>query len=182
MDAPDLTILETVLLDLSKSSLASFADEHRDEVFYAFGFDCNADYGDVLLCLNTESDFAKTSQEYIAKWSYGPKELAELRRNFGDWKYQGFNCEQSVWIEAWKPHADAIERYLFSDELAEEDREIFIEDFLLMVCRVLVHLERSGALAKLPKDAGFFTQVMDHDEDLESAEGRLEIVRAEMAG
>jgi len=181
MRPPGLTLLESALLDLSTSSIASFADEHRGETFYAFGFDCNAEYGDVLLCLNTESDFAKTSLKYIAEWAYGPEDLAELRKNFGDWQYHGFNCEQPSWDKTWQPHKDAMEGYIFSEEPSDEDRDDFIEAFLRMVCRVLVQVERSGALDRVQQDAGFFTQVIDHDENEDEAEARLVDVRTQMA-
>ena len=180
MPLPNLAILETVLLDLAESSIRAFAAEHNRESFYAFGIDCNAEYGDVLLCLNTEADFLRASQEYIAKYDYGPDDLAGLRRNFGDWQYQGFNVEQSNWDAVWGPHQKAVDDYVFSDDTTDEEHEIFIEGFLRMVCRVLVQIERSGVLDSIQRDGGFFTHVMDHDEGEDEAIARLEDVRSLM--
>lgn len=175
MTRPDIHLLELVLKDLSERSIAQFAAEHPDKAFYGFGFDCNASYGDVLLCVNTEADFAKCWAEYVAKWSYGPGDFARIRRDFGAWEYQGFNLYQDAWRELWAPHQESVRRYL---EDADDDFFVFVEEFLRMVCRVLIRLEQSGALACLHRDDGFFTLVMDHDEDEEEGSQRLSTERA----
>lgn len=181
MPPPNLAILESVLLNLTEASIRTFAAEHREESFYAFGFDCHACYGDILLCLNTEADFLKVSQEYITKYNYGPEDLAGLKRNFGDWQYQGFNLEQSNWDAIWGPHRMAVDEYISSDDTADEDIDIFIEKFLRMVCRVLLQIERSGVLDSIiQRDEGFFSQVVDHDEGEDEAIARLEVVRSLM--
>lgn len=115
MNLPDLSLIETVLLRISEESILDFAREHPCETFYAFGFDCNAEYGDVLLCANTEADFAETAKEYIEEWNYGPDDLDSLRHNFGDWKYQGFNQSQAAWDEAWEPYRATIEQSTMSN-------------------------------------------------------------------
>ncbi len=135
------------------------------------------------MCLNTEADFLKVSQEYITNYNYGPEDLAGLKRNFGDWQYQGFNLEQSSWDAIWGPHRMAVDEYISSDDTTDEDIDIFIEEFLRMVCRVLIQIERSGVLDSIiQRDEGFFSQVVDHDESEDEAIARLEVVRSLMEG
>ena len=62
---PDLKEIETKLIELSTIALNIFAKENQDKIFYGFGFDVDATYGQVLLCFNTEDDFKKTAQYYI---------------------------------------------------------------------------------------------------------------------
>lgn len=188
MQRPDLSKIEDVLVALATKSIDAFAISHANESFYAFGIDCNAEYGNVLLCLNTEEDFALTSAQYVAEWNYGPDDLADLKRNFGDWKYQGFNLKQPEWTAEWTPYEEQIEQYVFAEanddegeDEADERSEEFVEDLMRCCCRVLVRLERDGVLGRLNRDQGFFTHVMDHDEDEDGATERLTNARDQFA-
>lgn len=178
MQAPDMQSLEDALVSLAVESVATFAAKHETERFYAFGFDCNAEYGDVLLCANTEADFANTAARYVEEWKYDAEQLADLKKNFGDWEYQGFNLDQSNWRSRWEHHQEQIEQYLFSDQLTDDQRMAFCEELMRCFCRALVRVEHSDALQMLAKEPGFYTQVVDHDEGIDEAAARLQSVRA----
>ncbi|MEG7759807.1 DUF4303 domain-containing protein, partial [Listeria monocytogenes] len=63
--------------------------------YYAFAFDCNAEYAEINLCVNTEKAFAETLARYQnGKYSENyqtEEEIQELKYNTGDWKYQCFD-------------------------------------------------------------------------------------------
>jgi len=112
----DWPTLEDRLFDLAAQDIKRFASKHRDETFYGFAFDCNSEYGNVLLCLNTPDSLRQTAIEYATnppnqeaydaiernmeailgrKTSSQDKPTTpedkekELRWSLGDWKYEG---------------------------------------------------------------------------------------------
>lgn len=168
----DLKKIEDLLYSLSAKSIRQFASEHPNESFYGFGFDCNSEYGDVLLCANTEADFQKTAQEYIKKWDYTEENLADLKKNYGDWKYQGFNVSHTHWDEKWRPVSSAIEDFVFSEE-TDEQGAAFLDELMRCFTRALLRLEADGIISELKQDEGFVISIFDHDEREEAAEKRL---------
>ena len=179
MKAPDLRPIEDQLFALSMASIRQFSDEHPDESFYGFGIDCMADSGMFLLCFNSEAAFAETAKEYIERFQYSAADLAALKTNFGDWKYQDFNQDQPHWEPGWGAYRDAIEAYIFAHEIAVEEADAYVEQLMRCACRVLVRLERSGIFERTNMDREFTTAVMDHDENLQEATDRLNSVRTE---
>ncbi len=174
--------VEALLFELARKSIEEFFSSHAHESFYAFGFDCNAEYGDVLLCANTDAEFEKTKKHYVEQWNYQSEEqFCSLRRSFGDWTYQGFNMNQAGWNESW----EAVEREIQSahgigQDWAVEDQEL-TEAFLQCVCRVLIRLEQDPVFERISKTEDFIVQVCDHDEDIFTADARLAGVRATLA-
>ncbi|ATQ78558.1 hypothetical protein CR152_31610 [Massilia violaceinigra] len=179
MQAPDLLPIEEQLFALSMESIRLFAEAHQDESFYGFGIDCNAEMGIFLLCFNSEAAFAGTAREYVDRFNYDAARLAQLKTNFGDWKYQGFNQDQPHWDAGWGAFQEAIEAYLTDDAMEVEPANLYIERLMRCACRVLVRIERSGILERTRMDPGFTTLVMDHDQDHQEATVRLNTVRAE---
>lgn len=51
--AIDWEALEAEMFRLARQDIALFAERFPDETYYGFWLDCNADYGEVLLCLNS---------------------------------------------------------------------------------------------------------------------------------
>jgi hypothetical protein len=179
MHAPDLHAIEDQLFALSVESIRQFAAAHPDEHFYGFGIDCMADMGMFLLCFNSEAAFAETAKQYIERFDYSAAQLAQLKTNFGDWKYQDFNQDQPHWSAGWDDWRDAIEAYLSDGEVEIDQADAYVEQLMRCACRVLVRIERSSILQCTKMDHGFTTAVMDHDEDLQEATLRLKSVRAE---
>ena len=193
----NLERIEKTLYELAARELAVFGSGHRNTVFYGFAFDCNADYGEVLLCLNDELSLRAHAEESKSKPAspflprfdkmmrekYGivPKApyeawsieeiMEDFRWNPGDWKFQGFyNCSDD---SEWDDIADAVQ-----DEIQdEEDREPFLEG----VCRVLIQLEADHIFDCLNCSPNFRGLVIDHDESIEKAWDRLSRVRKSVA-
>ena len=153
--------IERRLLGASTKALEQFAKDHPAESFYGFVFDVNEDYGEVFMCLNTESDDIED----------------RFRWNAGDFKYHGFNTEPPCaedWEKAWSATQDAIhDAYLDDEDGEQEVPELFLE----CVCRVLIAMEKGGAFDRLTRDAGFKTLVVGHDEPIEDSWRRLLEVR-----
>jgi hypothetical protein len=204
----DWQALERLLVELSKADIQRFAAEHRDETFYGFAFDCNSDYGQVLLCLNSPDDLHRAAVQYSKGDTPGKEAWAEIRRklnatlglpldegpplktpeeeevslrwSLGDWKYQGFN---SVDFEkGWESFEEAVSEAC-SDE--EQDEETFMtptqDRFMRAACRAVIRLEMTGAFDALKRTADFKTYVADHDESQEDSWSRLQAVRQELA-
>ncbi len=58
------TEIKNKLLEFTTKRVVKFLKENPKLKFYAFAFDCNAEYGEVNLCLNTESEFKQTLKNY----------------------------------------------------------------------------------------------------------------------
>jgi len=183
--------LRTTLGRITSTAIAAFAQQHQSERFYGFAFDCNAEYGQVLLCLNTEEDLLDTAKNLKAdppkpflekfdkmmeeKYGVKPKPLyhdktvpeivEDLRWETGDWKYQGFyDCNDDP---EWAALAAGI------SEAHESDSETFLET----VCRVLPEIQ--VALACLNRTKDFRALMIDHDESVETAWSRLERLQSQ---
>jgi hypothetical protein len=167
--------IERRLLRASKEALQSFASEYSHVSFYGFIFDCNADYGEVLLCLNSEQDLAERAKHSYPNYSQEEIERS-LRWNAGDWAYHGFNVEARFarkWEKQWAATQERIQSAYFEDE-DDEVSELFLQS----VCRVLIAMERSGAFNCVSRTPGFKALVRDHDEALDDAWERLDQIRA----
>ena len=53
---------------LTIAEINHFASQYVGEPFNAFAFDCNSDYADVLLSLNTHSHLKKFAHDFAEKW------------------------------------------------------------------------------------------------------------------
>lgn len=197
--------LEDRLYTLCVEELRRFARSHRDETFYAFALDCNSEYGQILLCLNTpdalrqaailystsppnQEAFEAISRVMAEQFGepYIPAPLKSVEENerdlcwsVGDWKYQGFN--RSAFERAWGPFSTIVLESCFDEE---EDETTFMtptqDRFTRMACRVVVRMEIDGAFECLCKTEDFKTWVADHDELDETSWSRLESVRCEI--
>ena len=177
MKAADWKRLEETLRRASAEAIGTFASAHGGESFYGFALDCNPDYGEVLLCLNTEAGLARTAAGHYADWS--PREVeGRLRWSLGDWRYHAFNTEPpcaEAWERAWSATVERIQEAFAEAEDAEADD--MEERFLVSACRVLLALEKDGAFDALGRDPGFKTLVAGHDEVIEDSWARLLRVR-----
>jgi hypothetical protein len=171
--ASDWKRIEETLRRASGEAIGEFAAAHPAESFYGFALDCNPDYGEVLLSLNTEADLAATAARRYAGWS--PREIeGRLRWGVGDWRYHAFNTEPpcaEAWDRAWSGTVDRIlDAFAEAEDEEADDME---ERFLVSACRVLLALEKDGAFDVLGRDPGFKTLVAGHDEPIEDSWARL---------
>lgn len=58
----DWGALESQLFDLVVREVRTFSAKHPNERFCNFFIDCNADYGEIFLCLNTPGHLAKMDE------------------------------------------------------------------------------------------------------------------------
>lgn len=170
------TKIKQNLLDFTISGVEKFLKENPTLEFYAFAFDCNAEYCEVNLCFNTETDFQKTLTHYQSG-KYGDnyqtdEEIIELKFNTGDWDYQCFDThyvlEESELDEIYQncPEDDDDKTWL---EFVENLNELF--------CEVLLQFTQTETYQKIPKTKDFTPFCIDHDEDFETATDRLNKVR-----
>lgn len=157
--------LEDLLVCLSTGTVKRFAADHPDEVFYGLGFDCHADYGQVLVCLNTREAQREAEDEDDA-WA------------FGNWRYHGINLEDSSW-EAWEEAALLVSNaanVLLNNRKGQALPALY-ETFLEMATRALLRVARSDAVGRLRKESGLQVLAMDHDEGPEAGFTRMERLR-----
>jgi hypothetical protein len=174
LHAIDWKAFEAALLQLFRDDLAKFIQEHSDETFYAIGLDCNALYGDILLCANTPEALRERAVEYAADTSARAlaRQEATLRWGFGDWKYQGFNI----------PSREDYERYRRLLPDLEEIAHPFDQECLLKAAaRALVRLERSPEAELLKRTPDFDINCVDHDEEPSAGKRRISGARKAVA-
>lgn len=172
----NLEEIRSVIVQLSKKYIRKFAEEHKEETFYAFGFDLNVEYGDVLLCFNANDAFEETSIEYQEKYDYSKDQLQELRKSTGDWEYQGFNDDFDGWEDDWESWKDKIDQYVIDLDDADKEQEFYTQ-FSEMCCLAILDLEKQGIFNSIKKTDDFFLLVLDHEEDVGLAEIRLNEAR-----
>lgn len=153
------------LLPLLEKAVETFLDQHPDLRYYCFALDCNADYAEINLCLNTEEAFARTLQRYQSgpyAESYRDEEaVRSLRYNPGDWEYQCFATFYAL------EEKELEARYGEDDEALLAEMTAFNRDLLR-------RLMKTDAFRRIPKTEGFRALCIDHDEDVDDALDRAE--------
>ena len=168
----DWTTFEIALAALLEEEVRGFATQHPDEQFYAIALDCNAQYGDILICANTPEALDAIAQRFAASEAGGMDDARELMRwGVADWKYAGFNLHAPQWQKRYKAILP------IGDELHQPED---IEAFLETVCRSLIRVERAGVFESLSRTPDFRIACMDHDEDMVQGDERLERLRSAM--
>lgn len=170
---------EDLIVDITLKSIHDFLIDTPDKRFYVFGFDCNAEYGQIQLAMNTIEAFNESSIKYIKEWNYSQEDLTDLKANSGDWKYQGFNHKYTYW-QACLEFEEKIDKFIFSHSTSSSEAEKLVEKLMDMFTRALLRVEKSEVFKKIPKEKDFYIQIIDHDENPEDGVKRLERVRTEM--
>ncbi len=172
----DKMMVKSKLLDFTIKSVERFLQENSSLEFYAFAYDCNAEYAEVNLSFNIESAFQETLHAYQnGKYAvnYQSEEgIKRLKYHSWDWKYV---CFDTIYVLT-----DDELRSTFNN-LPEDDYdslfEDFIEDLNQLFCETLLDFTQSTVFNKIPKTKDFMVLCTDHDEDLMTAMNRLEKVR-----
>lgn len=146
-------VLAVLIRDMEK-----FLRAHSNLQFYALAFDCNAEYANFLVCMNTTEEFEKALQRYQKKYeTYDQEEnILELRYNPGDWEY-----------------TDISQVDLFQEEeLAakyQEDIDKQCEEIIDFCEDILRTFKKADIFKKIPKTSDFIAFYIDHDEDVKEA-------------
>ena len=139
------------LIDFAQTEIEKFAEEHKDETFYAFSIDAD------MLCLNSEEKFQKTLvyyQEKYPEFYNSAEEIEELKYNTGDWDYQGF--------------ANLTNEYGFDRKAYDEhyylgDEEQKTSEYGLAMDKLINALIEHNAFGKLKKTDDFIANRVEHD-------------------
>jgi hypothetical protein len=175
----DYEKVKQAILNFATQGIEQFLQKHPGCEFYAFAFDCNAEYAEINLCLNTEVNFEKTLEKYKAEYpeSYrSAEDVRALKYNTGDWEYQCFDT-----------------MYVFNDEelnaifqaMPEDDYQTwqnFVEHLLVIFTEALKIFTQSVAYQKITKTSDFIAFCVDHDEDFDTALNRMSKLGNETKG
>ena len=166
------------ILNFTIKSVEIFLKENSNQEFYAFAFDCNAEYAELGLCFNTETYFQETLKDYqkgkfaeyykteVSKHYKTEEGIKSLRYNTGDWEYQCFDT-LSVFSN------DELDKIF--NELPDDDESWnnFVFDLLDLFTESLVEFTKTETYAKIPKTKDFMSFCIDHDEDFDDAIKRM---------
>ncbi|MFC2337191.1 MAG: DUF4303 domain-containing protein [Negativicutes bacterium] len=145
---------EEVIAQIS-ADMDTFLNEHPHLEFYALAFDCNSEYAEFLVGMNTQEDFLKMLQEYQEnneKYCTDAASIKKLRYNPGDWTYADISGVELFTEEA------LIEKY-------QDDIERQCADMLRLCEEILSTFRKTEIFKRIPKTQDFVSFCIDHDED-----------------
>jgi len=180
-DPIDWHCVEDELVTLAEEQIQAFAASHASESFYGFGFDCDSNEGQVLLCLNSRAAQIEAAQQTLSRHPdlYQGESEQEVARSiewgFGDWKYQGFNLRSKTWSKRWRRVEILVGNalnMLGMNRKAKAMQELR-ESFMEMACRALHRVGSSRSITMLRRDSDFRTLCADHDEGPEDGFTRM---------
>lgn len=148
------------LLQQMQADLCSFLNEHQGLAFYCFAFDCNAEYAEILLCLNTDKDFQKSLNSYQSgsskKYYQTDEDILCLRYNTGDWEYQDISSYTIL---------EEIEL----SKLYGDNYDLIKSEIMTFNYQLLEQFCKTEAFEQIPKTQDFRVLCIDHDEDPDEA-------------
>ena len=137
------------------AAMEEFLHVHPRERFYALAFDCNTEYAEFLVGMNTEEAFQKTLREYQeggASDRTDASAAANLRYNPGDWMYTDI-AEAELFKEE-----ELIARY-------QDNMEKQCADMRRLCEEILADFRQTDTFQNIPKTEDFVSYCIDHDED-----------------
>lgn len=158
------------LLEFTIEGVEHFLKEHPELEFYAFAYDCNAEYAEVSLCLNTIEDFEETLQRYQqgdTEYYQTIEQINALKFNTGDWKYQ---CFDTIYILDDQQLND-IYNQLPNDN--GQSWHAFIESLMQLFSECILEFSQTATYKAIPKTPDFLVYTMDHDENFTDVISRM---------
>ena len=160
------------ILDFTTRSVEDFLKENPDLEFYAFAFDCNAEYAELGLSFNTEISFQDTLKGYqtgdFSRYYKSEEDTRELKYNTGDWDYSYFDSLDVFSND----ELNKIYNVLPEDD--DKSWNKFISNLLDLFTDCLIEFTKTEIFAKIPKTEDFMCFCIDHDEDFDDAMERIE--------
>lgn len=155
------------LLKFTTVEVEKFLRQNPGKVFYGFAFDCNTEYAEVNLSFNTEEDFETTLQEYQQEDPndfQDEEDILQLKYNPGDWT---FLCIATTYVFT---ESELDEKYNDGEHAWEK----FLKDLMDVFTSTLIEFSKTKSFEKIPKTKDFKFFCIDHDENFEDAEKRLQ--------
>lgn len=178
MAEPEFNCQEQMVIAAVEKHIVAFAKENPDRLFSQFAFDCNPDYGSLLLCLDTYENsiaFARENEEDRTRrrnldLSYDDAEYAlntlehaggfpvvPYNTSCGDFEYQGFaDIELEGWIQ-----------YRFGDSypgnLAKSGEDTLQAKAGIFLSRVADRLVDRDVFSCLNRTTPFLVSIAFHD-------------------
>ena len=163
--------IKSQIIDFTIKAVEEFLKENSDCEFYAFAFDCNAEYAELGLCFNTETSFTETLKNYqtgkSSKHYKTEEDIKDLKYNTGDWDYQYFDSLNIFSNE----ELDDLFNELPDDN--NKSRNEFIYNLLELFTECLLEFTKTETYAKIPKTKDFISFCIDHDEEFDDAMERM---------
>lgn len=163
------------LLKFTQRAIAQFLQEHPEETFYAFAYDCIPEYGYVYLALNTEAAFEETLEKYRAEegeiFSNNEKAVFDLKYSINEWKYDNIRKISTVGL---------LETFFVLKGYSKQYKspEIFFDELMNLYSSTLIAFSKTDTFEKIPKTHNFNFFCTRHDENIKNAEQRMERVKA----
>lgn len=150
------------LLEFTIQGVEHFLKENPELEFYAFAYDCHAEYAEVGLCFNTQDDFKETLQRYqngYPEHYQNSSQINELKFSMGDWLFQGTDI---IYVFD-QQHMNDIYQQLPQDE--GQSWYEFIESLMQLFSECILEFTQTAAYNAIPKTPDFLVYAMDHDEN-----------------
>ncbi len=129
---------EELLYEGLHEAIKRVTQTYPDIEFYGMCIDCNAEYGEVLLHLNTEDGIEGDEKWDVGAWEKYFDVFDNLQEN------------DNFFDNSWEEKREYIIENMSSEQELDEG-EIPVEDFMVMISEVAIKLETSDAIARLKK-------------------------------
>lgn len=163
------------IVTFAENGVEKFIKEHPSLTFYSFAFACNAEYGEINLCFNTEAAFSEILSYYQDRYpeNYTSSEnIQDLKYNTGDWKYQ---CFDTMFVLE-EEELSAIFSEIYPDEVNDNYLawDQFINELLDLFTESLIRFSKTKVFKNIKKTDNFNFFCIDHDEEVLEAFKRME--------
>lgn len=179
----DWRAAEELLFSYCLAQFPEIAAKHPDEEFYGVFFDCDVVYTCAQVHMNTnallrthaERCMSEDRQRDLPLYAGMTLEevMEESRWDGGSWGYFPMLAGPEF-----KDVAAAYQELLKTCEGSEGDLLPLREEFMLMACRAVVRIEKSGVFDLFQKSSDFRVICVYIQENLEEGEERLRRIRS----
>ncbi|HAA5362290.1 TPA_asm: hypothetical protein GF771_10825 [Listeria monocytogenes] len=167
------------IVNFAIEGVEKFLQENPELTYYAFAFDCNAEYAEINLCVNTEKAFAETLARYQnGKYSENyqtEEEIQELKYNTGDWKYQ---CFDTFYVFS-EEELTAIFNQIYLNEVDDDYQawEVYVNELLVTFTESIIKFSETKTFEKINKTVDFKFFCIDHDEEVADSMTRMKLLQ-----
>ncbi|MBC2133795.1 DUF4303 domain-containing protein [Listeria innocua] len=165
------------IVNFAIEGVEKFLQENPELTYYAFAFDCNAEYAEINLCVNTEEAFAEILA-YYQSGKYGEnyqteENIQDLKFNTGDWKYQ---CFDTFYVFSEEELSEIFNK-IYPNEVDDDYQawKAFVNELLDTFTESIIQFSETKTFQKINKTADFKFFCIDHDEELADSMTRMQL-------